>query len=136
MNHLVFAADTSGSTMPMLKDFISEIAGALDQGVADKLTVIYADTRVHDVDEFLAGDIVTGRTFEKGGGGTQFSDTFRYIKENIPDASCIVYLSDMEVNDYGEEPEVPLLWAVFSRYSQYDALVSQIPFGEAIHVSN
>lgn len=136
LNHLVFAVDDSGSVNDkMFKEMLSEVAGSLDQGTTDQLTVIYADTRAHDVFHYVMGDIVKPEPLKGGGGGTAFSDTFKYISENIPDASCIIYLTDLEVIDFGEDPGVPTLWAVFTHESQFPKLAEKVPFGHPIHVS-
>ena len=136
LNHLVFAVDDSGSINDqMFKEMLSEVAGSLDQGTADQLTVIYADTRAHDVFHYVMGDIVKPEPLKGGGGGTAFSDTFKYISENIPDASCIIYLTDLEVNDYGENPGIPTLWAVFTHESHFHTVADKVPFGHPILVS-
>ena len=136
LNHLVFAVDDSCSINDkMFKEMLSEIAGALDQGTADQLTVIYADTRAHDVFHYVMGDLVKPEPLKGGGGGTAFSDTFKYISENIPDASCIIYLTDLEVYDFGDDPGIPTLWAVFTHESQFPQLAEKVPFGVPIHVS-
>jgi predicted metal-dependent peptidase len=135
LSHLVMCIDTSGSiTEKMIREFVGEVAGALDQGTADRVTVIYADTQVQHVDEFYAGDYVTAGHYN--GGGTAFSDTFRYISKNIPDASAVIYLTDLCVKDFGQDPGCPTLWAVYSPEHNYQQLIAAAPFGEGVHVSN
>jgi predicted metal-dependent peptidase len=137
LNHLVFVVDTSGSVdTALLREFLSEVAGALDQGTADQLTVLYADTRVHDTDNYVPGDLVKARDLEGGGGGTDFEDSFRFIKEKIPDASCVIYLTDLQVYNFGEDPGCPTLWAVYAPTHLYPHLAEKAPFGSAIHVGD
>jgi predicted metal-dependent peptidase len=137
LNHLVFIVDDSGSiNMKLLTEFLSEVAGALDEGTADQMTVVYADTRVHHVDHFLPGDIVAPHELPNGGGGTDFADSFRWVKENVPDSSCIIYLTDLQVHSFGEEPECPVLWAVYSPDSYYEQLAANVPWGVPLQVSN
>ena len=139
MQQLVFVADTSGSVSDaLLKEFLSEVAGALDQGTADRMTVLYADARVHDVDEFLCGDLVmvNGQAREHSGGGTDFDDSFRWIRENAPDASCVVYLTDMQSCSFGEDPGCPVLWAIYGSNESYAHWSTRAGFGTSIHVSN
>jgi predicted metal-dependent peptidase len=138
LNHLVMIADTSSSvSMPMLTEFLSECAGALDQGTADQMTVIYADAAVCHVDNFVPGDLVAvPKDTNIGGGGTNFRPAFNYVKSHIPDASCVIYLTDMETCDFGDDPGCPTLWAVYTHGSRYDHLANSAPFGQAIHVSN
>src|SRR5580765_6036259 len=59
MHHLVGVVDTSGSVShEMQVQMVSEMGGALDEGVCDRVTIIYADTDVQHVDEYNAGDLV------------------------------------------------------------------------------
>lgn len=135
LHHLVGVIDTSGSiTKEMLTEFVSEMAGALDEGVADRLTLVYADDGVRHVDEYQCGDLVDTKA-GKGGGGTDFTGSFKWIKENTPDASCVVYLTDLCTSGYGEEPDCPVMWATFIGESQYPEVAGRVPFGEPILVN-
>lgn len=133
INHLVMAIDVSGSiSNDLMKAMVGEGAGALDMRVTDRLTIIYADDGVRHVDQYEAGEAVTCQT--PGGGGTDFADTFKWISVNAADATCIVYLTDMETCSWGEDPGKPVLWAAYNR----EARLAQIepPFGSVIHVSS
>ena len=135
LRHLVFFVDISGSVpFEMARSMTSEVAGALDEGTADMVTVAYADTRVQHVDTYVQGDLVTCGRYT--GGGTDFADSFRWLKENAPDASCVVYLTDLEVYSFGEEPPCPVLWAVYNSDMRYDDLAAKVPFGMSIHIDN
>lgn len=133
ISHLVFAVDTSAS---MDKKALETAAGwvitAFESGRIDTLTVIYADTTVRRVDQFDAGDAVhidaTGR------GGTRFSDTMNWIKRNVSGATFAVYFTDLEVNDFGEDPGIPLMWAVYGKRNDFQKLADRVPFGEAIYI--
>lgn len=134
LNKLVFFIDTSGSIgRKVAVEMLSEVAGALDQGTADTLVVAYADTHVQHVDEFVQGDAVTLGQYT--GGGTDFRDSFDWLSKNHPDASCVIYLTDLQVNEFGEDPGCPVMWAVFSPYSSFQPLADRVPFGSCIHVS-
>ena len=131
LHHMVFVVDTSGSIDgPMLTAFVSEISGALNDGTADRLTILYADTAVRHVDEFVRGDLVTAKMH--GGGGTDFADSFRWIKENTPDAACVVYLTDMLTSTFGEDPGMPTLWAAYLPENMLASI--KPPFGSIIKV--
>lgn len=134
LHKLVFFVDISGSVShDMAREMVSECAGALDEGTADKMVVAYADTMVQHVDEFEQGDIVTcGQHF---GGGTDFEHSFKWLAENHPDASCVIYLTDLQVYNFGEEPPCPVMWAVFGPEQYFDDLAARTPFGTSIHVS-
>jgi len=134
IHHLVGCVDISGSVShEMMVEMVSELGGALDEGVADKLTIIYFDDGVKKVDEFDAGDLVHANA--PGGGGTNFRPTFDHIRENIPDASCVIFLTDLMTTDWGDEPNCPVMWGVFLPESHYEQIVQNVPFGETIHVS-
>jgi predicted metal-dependent peptidase len=109
---------------------MSEVSGALNDGTADKLTVIYADTGVRHVDEYVPGDIVECKI--KAGGGTCFNDTFSWIKENANDAACIVYLTDMMTSSFGEDLGIPTLWAAYLPRQMLNNV--KPPFGTVIAV--
>lgn len=129
--HIVIAVDTSGSIdNQILSAFAAEIRGAFEEGAVDRLTVIYADARVAHVEEFESGDELV--LHAAGGGGTAFSDTFRKIAKDYPDARATIYLTDMHVCDFGEEPPMPVLWGVYGRTRDFDRL--NPPFGECINI--
>lgn len=134
ISHLVVGVDTSASVDQELleKEFASEIASFLDQGFCDKITVIYADTQIGRVDEFIAGDVLKLDAVPRG--GTDFRATFKYITENCNDASGVIYFSDMYVSQYGEAPTCPVLWATYGRKSNFNDQAAKIPFGDVIHI--
>lgn len=133
LEHVVFAVDTSGSiTADMINAAASEIAGAMEAGKIQRLTVLMADTRVCSVSEFTKGDDVDLKP--AGGGGTDFRDTFRWIADNAAEASAVVYLTDLEVSQFGEEPACPVLWATHGDSRRFEGLAAEVPFGEAVYI--
>lgn len=135
LNHLIMMIDISGSINDKLAhEMVSEVAGALDEGTADMISVVYADTHVRHVDNFVQGDIVKVKTFD--GGGTDFRDSFKWVAENAPQASCVIYLTDLQVSQFGDDPGCPVLWAVYAQQPYYEQLAARVPFGTPIHVSN
>jgi predicted metal-dependent peptidase len=134
INHFVIAVDTSGSIDEKALDaFGAEIRGAFEEGNVDKITVLYADTKVHNVQVFEQGDEL--RLEAKGGGGTAFSNTFEWIEENAGDASAVAYFTDLECYDFGEEPACPCLWACYGDSRSFEKLAARAPFGEAISLA-
>lgn len=134
LSHLVVAVDTSGSIdQDMLAAFAAEIRGAFEENMVDRLTVIYADVQVNRVETFEAGDELELNA--KGGGGTRFSPTFEWIAEHAPSASCVVYLTDLQCNDFGDAPASPVIWAVYGDSRNYDRLSGNVPFGETVSLA-
>ena len=135
IEHLVFAVDTSGSIdQTMLANAAGEIIGAMESGKVRKLTVIFADAAVCAVQEFEVGDAI--ELAPAGGGGTRFADTFRWIEANAPDATAVIYLTDMETRDWGEEPDCPVYWAVHGDSRKFDKLAAKAPFGDAVYIGH
>jgi predicted metal-dependent peptidase len=135
VSHIVIVQDSSGSMFDdkSCKEVAAEINGAFQEGAIDKLTVMYADAAVQGIEQFEIGDELVIRP--KGGGGTAFSDTFRVITEKFPDARAVIYLTDLEVFDFGEEPPMPVLWGVYGDPRNFDRVTANIPFGEPISIS-
>lgn len=123
---LVVAVDTSASvTDVVLKVFGAEMQGVLDSGVVDRMEVIYADTEVRGTAAFERGDTVN--LDGPGGGGTSFAPTMRHVRENHQDAAALVYLTDLDCSQWGEEPPLPVLWAVYGR-------ARHAPWGEVLPI--
>ena len=126
LNRLVAIVDTSGSvTDSDLAAFRAEIAAAVEDGAADALTVIFTDTKVQAVQEFTRGDEI--KLHPKGGGGTDFAEVMDRLDEIAPDASAVLFLTDLETNSFGREPAAPVLWVATS-----DAPAA--PYGETVRL--
>lgn len=132
--HLVMIADTSGSISDgMLGDFAAEIRSVLDEGLVDKITVVYADAGFSRVEEFTASDEFVFRP--RGGGGTDFRASFQYVDEHLNDVTAIIYFTDMETMSWGEQPPCPVLWAYHGASTQVDAWQKAVPFGSVVHIT-
>lgn len=132
LRHLLVFVDMSGSiSQELAKAMVSEGAGALEMGLAEKVTIIYFDTEVRAVDEYYPGDIVTCRVI--AGGGTDFEPCFQWVLKNEPEASGIIFLTDMYPNHWNlTDPGVPVLWGA---YTPAEALKGiNPPFGHVVHV--
>lgn len=134
VSHIVIAVDTSGSIdAEILRAFAAEINGAFCEGAVDRITVIYADAAVQHIEEFETGDELV--LHPAGGGGTAFSDTFRRIERDYPDARACIYLTDLYVSDFGREPPMPVLWGVYGDPRAFEQLAAAVPFGEPISIT-
>lgn len=130
VSHLVAFIDTSGSMSDKLvAKILSEAAGAMDTGTIDKLTIAYADADVGTVEEFTAGDIVTpAKRIPRG--GTSFDASFKWLARHAPNASGVVYLTDMCTCSWGKAPDCPVLW-ITQLGTQYE----KPPFGTVIEAA-
>lgn len=126
LTRLVAIVDTSGSiTDADLDAFRAEIAAAMEDGAADALTVIYTDTDVKGVQEFTRGDQIALEP--KGGGGTDFRAVMAKLDEIAPDASAVLFLTDLAAASFGDQPAAPVLWVATSS-------LPAPPFGETIRL--
>ena len=62
------------------------------------------------------------------GGGTRYSPIFHMINHLGVRPDAVIVMTDMECDDFGEEPDCPVLW--MSSEVGYD----EPPFGEVIEV--
>jgi predicted metal-dependent peptidase len=127
MTELVIGFDTSGSIFggDEMTMFVSEIKQIIEDVNPTKVHVIYWDTEVAGHQTFEHGQFAVADLKPKGGGGTDGSVLFKYLKENNINPQAIVQFTDGYVGDWGTT-DVPTLWAVSSD------LVA--PFGTTIHV--
>lgn len=134
LDHVIFAVDTSGSIdQEMLARAAGVIIEALETGRIQRLTVIFADAKVCAVQEIELGDDNV-KLAPRGGGGTAFAPTFEWIDANAPDATAVIYLTDMECSRWGVEPSMPVFWAVHGDSRKFARLAATAPFGEAVYV--
>lgn len=134
LSKLVVLLDTSGSiTNKLLSEYSAEVTALLDENVVDKVVVLYVDTQVQAVQEFERGDVV--KLKPKGGGGTKFASAMRYIADHHEDAKVLIGFTDLLVREFGNEPEMPVIWAVHGTQAHYNAVSMRPPFGECLHVA-
>jgi len=76
---LVFAFDSSGSTVHLADAYATEIQAALDMVQPERVDVIVCDADVQHVQSFEPGDAV--KVDAKGGGGTDFRPVFDVIDD-------------------------------------------------------
>ena len=60
----------------------------------------------------------------QGRGVTRFGPAIAEMANKHPNISCLIYLTDLEANDFGTEPHFPVVWV--SNYS------TEAPYGEII----
>jgi predicted metal-dependent peptidase len=129
INKAAFLIDTSGSCDHIALACVQDEAQSLlDDGIIDEVVVVYGDTVVTRVDEYRTGDEIE---FDpRGGGGTDMEPLFRHVAEEISDASLIINFTDLEFyKDCGEEPTVPVLFAVHGYPQRVQELMANAPWG-------
>lgn len=126
MGAIAVAIDTSGSVdSVMLEQFQSEVQTIADELAPARIHVIYCDARVHGIDTFERGDVVTFNA--KGGGGTMFAPALDAAEGLDDELACLVYLTDLEGSHRAEPPAFPVLWVSTGRNQT-------APYGEVVEV--
>ena len=127
MTELVIGFDTSGSIFGggEMTRFVSEIKTIIEDVKPSKVHVIYWDTRVAGHQTFEDGQFAVQDLKIKGGGGTDGSVLFDYLRDKNINPQAIVQFTDGYVGDWGRS-DVPTLWAVTSDL--------KAPFGTTIKV--
>jgi predicted metal-dependent peptidase len=124
--HIVAIVDTSASMDSVALAAVgAELQSILDDGAADVVTIVQCDRRVQSVATYSPGDVLD--VSFRGRGGTEFAPAFQWVADNAPDASGIVYLTDLDCDSFGDAPPCPVLWAATER-------VRPVPFGDVVAV--
>lgn len=102
------AIDTSGSiSEKMLRDFLGEIKGIMEQFAEFKLRLWTFDTAVHNMQEFSSDGDGLESLIEydiQGGGGTEFMVNWDYMEENgIEPHKFIVFTDGYPFGSWGNE---------------------------------
>lgn len=126
LEEIVVAVDTSGSiTDDELKQFTTETSYILHELSPDRVQFIQCDYDVQSCIEYTRESLPLKVTYE-GRGGTRFSPVIDYVNENHPNAAALVYLTDLEADDFGDKPHYPVLWVTTN--------ATNAPYGEVIQM--
>jgi len=110
---IAVAIDTSGSIgEKMLKDFLGEIAGIMEQFSAYKIHVFTFDTEVYNPQQFDSENLDDITSYDpQGGGGTDFDAIFRYLKdEQIEPKRLVVFTDGYPFGSWGDENYTDTVW--------------------------
>jgi predicted metal-dependent peptidase len=106
MIDIAISIDASGSMLDkMLKDFLAEVAGIMEQFPNYRIHVLSFDTEVYNPQQFDSENLddITGYEI-MGGGGTDFDCVFRYFKENeIEPKRHIMFTDGYPNGSWGDE---------------------------------
>lgn len=127
---LVFVGDTSISMDKQLLNITAADMYDAAQTLNKEMIVIYADTIVQGEPQILEPDEPNFTLTPKGGGGTDFVPAFEYVEKHDLQPAALVYFTDGYCDSFPEEPDYPVLWAIYDN-DEFDP-----PFGEVIHVDS
>ena len=108
----VVALDTSGSTVDDLPDFVAEVERLMRSFGKFELTVIECDAAIGNV------TVVSSNTRPhdwgnhrfSGGGGTNFTPVFEYIKRKRIRPDVLLFFTDGDGRCPQDRPDYPVLW--------------------------
>ena len=129
---IALGIDTSGSiSTDMLTDFVSEVAGIMEQFGQYRIRIWQFDTAVYGYDEFTHDDGRDIRQYEiTGGGGTDFMVNWTHMEENdiLPD-QFIMFTDGMPWGSWGNPDYCDTLFLIHGRYGHG----KDAPFGTTVH---
>jgi len=108
------AVDSSGSTAGMIKDFLGEINGIMEQYEDYKIHVWCFDTHVHNPQIFNHENAETMEDYEvMGFGGTDFEVSFDWLKEeDIEPEKLIVFTDGYPCGGWGDPDYCDTVWII------------------------
>jgi len=112
---IAIGIDASGSIDErMLRDFLSETQGIMDQFQSFRIHIFTFDTRVYNPQQYNSDNLDSICDYEvKGGGGTDFDAIFDYLKEEqIEPKRLIVFTDGYPFGSWGDENYADTVWII------------------------
>ena len=132
MIDIAISIDASGSMLDkMLKDFLAEVAGIMEQFPNYRIHVVSFDTQVYNPQQFDSENLddITGYEI-MGGGGTDFDCVFQYFKDNeIEPKRHIMFTDGYPNGSWGDEQYCDTVFIIhgsttivppFGQYAYYE----------------
>jgi predicted metal-dependent peptidase len=132
MIDIAISIDASGSMLDsMLKDFLAEVAGIMEQFPNYRIHVLSFDTQVYNPQQFDSENLddITGYEIQ-GGGGTDFDCVFQYFKDNeIEPKRHIMFTDGYPNGSWGDEQHCDTVFIMhgttsivppFGQYAYYE----------------
>jgi predicted metal-dependent peptidase len=112
---IAIGIDASGSIDErMLRDFLAETQGIMDQFQSYKIHIFTFDTRVYNPETYNSENLDTICDYEvKGGGGTDFDAIYNYLKEEqIEPKRLVVFTDGYPFGSWGDENYADTVWII------------------------
>ena len=107
--------DASGSIDGrMLKDFLCETSGIMDQFASYRVHLATFDTKVYNPQQFDSENLDSIADYEvEGGGGTDFDSIFEYLKDQqIEPKRLVVFTDGYPCGSWGDEVYADTVWII------------------------
>ena len=112
---IAIGIDASGSIDErMLRDFLAETQGIMDQFQSYRIHIFTFDTRVYNPAQYNSDNLDTMCDYEvSGGGGTDFDAIFEYLKqEQIEPKRLVVFTDGYPFGSWGDENYADTVWII------------------------
>jgi predicted metal-dependent peptidase len=112
---IAIGIDASGSIDErMLRDFLAETQGIMDQFQSYKIHIFTFDTRVYNPAQYNSDNLDAICDYEvKGGGGTDFDAIYNYLKEEqIEPKRLVVFTDGYPFGSWGDENYADTVWII------------------------
>jgi len=132
---VVVAIDNSGSISDkMLRDFLSEVYGIMEQFQDFKLLLMSFDTQIYNPEMFTPDNKEELLEYKiQGGGGTEFECVWDYLKkENIVPERLVMFTDGYPNSTWGDENYCSTLFVIHSS-SSYGNKSIVAPFGQTVY---
>jgi predicted metal-dependent peptidase len=107
---LAFILDTSASVTTEEKQvFLAELQSINQSMEPESMHIICVDTNVAKCYSFTPDDDISELVLT-GGGGTDMTPGFNYVRDCLPEVDMILCFSDCEFSEWPKEPELPVVW--------------------------
>lgn len=131
---IALAIDTSGSiSQTMLQEFVSEVAGIMEQYEQYTIDIWQFDTRVYAHERFEANDGKDITNYEiRGGGGTDFAPNWAFMKDEEIEPDQFIMFTDGYPNASWGDPDY--CDTVFLIHTAGDCgSKPEAPFGQSVY---
>ena len=112
---IAIGIDASGSIDErMLRDFLAETQGIMDQFQSYRIHIFTFDTRVYNPQQYNSDNLDTMCDYEvSGGGGTDFDAIYNYLKEEqIEPKRLVVFTDGYPFGSWGDENYADTVWII------------------------
>lgn len=126
---VVIGLDASGSISgSMLRDFLSEVQGIMDQFESYRIHVVTFDTQCYNGRDYNSDNLDDICDYEvSGGGGTDFDCVFQYLKDQALEPKKLIMFTDgYPFGSWGDPNYCDTLWVIHGNPG------CQVPYGVAV----
>ena len=95
----------------VITSFVSELASIIESVRPERVRVLYCDDGVHGEQSFDDGQFAVTQLKVQGGGGTDLTRAFDYIRDKRYHPQAAIVFTD-GYTPFGTAPSYPVLWAM------------------------